>query len=204
MAFKPNPGQSGLWKLLAPYDVLLTPNTLYTCQSVNSINSFISKGESVYDKYYGPLDVSDDQYQQDVGDNVFIVGLQAGTGEMAYVPSSFIETAPSDNGVKYIPVILGISLGAVPDQVNQEPIIQQCKDLVEASFGIVSEVKGVVVGSPKWMTNEEHELMENARKQKISTSSSPIMEVNILRNDNERMRRVIAEYEKIFKMKVAV
>jgi hypothetical protein len=30
------------------------------------------------------------------------------------------------------------------------------------------------------------------------------MEVIILRNDNERMRRVIAEYEKIFKMKVAV
>jgi hypothetical protein len=203
MAYKPSHGQAGLWKVKAPYDILLTPNTLYTCLSLQAISNFIANGESVYDRYYGPLGVSDDQYQQDVGDNAVIVGLQAGTGEMAFIPSSFIEGAPIDNGVKYIPVVLGISLGAVPDQVNLEPIIQQVKDVVEASFGIKSEVKGVVVGSPKWMTNEEHELLENARKQNISTSTSPIVEVNILRDDNEKLRRIISEYEKIFKMKVA-
>jgi hypothetical protein len=200
--YTPTPGQTGQWKLKAPYDSLMAPKTLYTCQSVQSINSYIASGESVYDRYYGPLDVSTDQYQQDVGDNVFIVGLQAGTGEWVYVPASFIEEAPNDNGVKYIPVVLGVSLGAVPDSVNLEPIIQQVKNLVEATFGITSEVKGVLVGSPKWMTNEEHDLMENVRKQKISTSSSPVIEANILREDNERLRRAMAEYEKIFKMKI--
>lgn len=202
MAYKPTQGQSGLWKIKAPYDVLLTPNTLYTCDSVQSIRSFIASGVSVYDRYYGPLGVSDDQYQQDVADNVVIVGLQAGTGEQAFIPASFIEGAPSSNGVKYIPVVLGVSLGAVPDSVNLEPIIQQCKDLVESTFGIVPEVKGVMVGSPKWFTNEQHELMENARKQKVSTSTSPIMEVVLLRQENERLLRVNAEYEKIFKMQL--
>lgn len=202
MAYVPNPQQTGFYKLKAPYDILLTPNTLYTCQSLRSINDYIANGESVYDKYYGPLNVSTDQYQQDVGDNVYIVGLQAGTGEWAYVPASFIEGAPTDNGVKYIPVVLGLSIGAVPDAVNLEPIIQQCKDLIESTFGIIAEVKGVVVGSPKWMTNEEHELLENARKQKVSTSTSPLMEVVLLREDNQRLSRVNAEYEKIFKMKI--
>lgn len=202
MAYKPQQGQSGQFKLMSPYDFLLTPNTVYVCQSVRSINDYIAQGESVFDKFYGPVGVTTDQYQQDVADNVCIVGLQAGTGEWVYVPHSFIEAAPSDNGVKYIPVVLGVSLGPVPDQVNLEPIIQQCKALVESTFGIVPDVKGVLVGSPKWFTNEEHELMEAARKQKISTSTSPVMEANMLREENERLRRVIAEYEKIFKMKV--
>lgn len=203
MAYKPSPGQTGLYKLLPPYDALLTPNTLYKCQSVRSFNEHVALGESVYDKYYGPLGVSTDQYQQDLGDNVFIVGLQAGTGEWAFVPTSFIKEAPIDNGVKYISPMLGFSLGPLPDSVNLEPIIQQCKDLILATFGIESEVKGVIIGSPKWFTNEEHELMEIARKQKVTGSSSPVLEVNLLRAENERLMRVNVEYEKIFKMKIA-
>lgn len=202
MNYKPIIGDSGFYKLKDPYKVLLTPATLYTCQSVRTINDFIAGGESVYDKFYAPLKVSTEQYQQDVADNVYIVGLQAGTGEWVFVPNSFIDGAPLSNGVKYIPVVIGVSLGAIPDAYNLESIIKQFKDIVISTLGVEAEAKGVVVGSPKWFTNEESELLEAARKQKISASTSSVIVANMLQLENDRLRRVLAEYEKIFKMSV--
>lgn len=203
MSYKPSIGDSGFFKLKAPYSVLVADETLYTCQSIRTINDFIAAGESVYEKFYLPLSVSVDQYQQDLVDNVYITGLQAGTGEWVFVPSSFIEAAPSSNGVKYIPVVVGISLGAIQDAFNLEAIIAQFKDIVINTLGVTPEVKGVVVGSAKWMTNEEHELLEAARKEKISTSTSPIILSQYLSAENDRLLRVISEYEKIFKMTIS-
>ena len=203
MSYKPSIGDNGFFKLKAPYSVLVADETLYTCQSIRTINDFIAAGESVYEKFYLPLSVSVDQYQQDLVDNVYITGLQAGTGEWVFVPSSFIEAAPISNGVKYIPVVVGISLGAIQDAFNLEAIIAQFKDIVINTLGVTPEVKGVVVGSAKWMTNEEHELLEAARKEKISTSTSPIILSQYLSAENDRLLRVISEYEKIFKMTIS-
>lgn len=202
MSYKPNIGDSGFFKLKTPFDVLVTDKTLYTCQSIRTINDFISSGESVYEKFYSPLKIPVEQYQQDLVDNVFITGLQAGTGEWVFVPSSFIESAPNNNGVKYIPVVVGVSLGAIQDTFNLEAIIAQFKDIVITTLGITPEVKGVVVGSPKWLSNEEHEMVEAARKEKISTSTSPVVMYKYVSAENERLRNVIAEYEKIFKMTI--
>lgn len=202
MSYKPNIGDSGFFKLKAPFDVLIANETLYTCQSIRTINDFIAAGESVYEKFYSPLRVSVDQYQQDLVDNVYITGLQAGTGEWVFVPSSFIEAAPSSNGVKYIPVVIGISLGAIQDAFNMESIVAQFKDIVINTLGVTPEVKGVVVGSAKWFSNEEHELIEAARKEKIATSTSPIIMAQYLAAENERLRSVLTEYEKIFKMTI--
>lgn len=203
MAYRPIIGDSGFFTLKEPYSVLLTPTTLYTCQSVRTVNDFIASGESVYEKFYAPLKVSGDEYQQDLAENVLIVGLQAGTGEWVYVPSSFIVDAPTSNGVKYIPVVLGISLGAIPDAYNLEGIIKQVTDIVTNTLGITPEVKGLVVSSPKWLTNEEHELLETSKKALISNSTSSIILAKILQSENDRLREVILQYEKIFKMTIS-
>lgn len=202
MSYKPNIGDSGLFKLLPPYDVLINKESLYTCQSIRTINDFIAAGESVFEKFYSPLSISADEYQRDVIANVFIVGLQAGTGEWVFAPSSYIENAPINNGVKYIPVVLGVSFGAVQDTFNFESIISQISDIVIHTLGITPEVKGVVVGSAKWLTNEEHDLLESARREKIMSSTSPIILNNILSLENQRLKRTILEYEQIFKITI--
>jgi len=203
MDYKPIIGDSGFFTLKSPYDVLLTPKTFYTVQSVRTINDFIASGQSVYDKYYSPLGVSMDQYNQDLFDNVYIVGLQAGTGELAYVPSSFIAGAPDNNGVKYIPVVIGVSLGAIQDSYNLESIISQIQSIITNTLGIDdAQVKGVVVGSPKWFTTDESDLLEAARKQKISTSQSPTILINYLQDQVNQQQEVIEQYEKIFKLTV--
>src|SRR5574343_115292 len=200
MAYKPQLGEMGFFTLISPYDVLLTPKTVYTCQSARTLNDFISSGDSVYDKFYAPLGVSNEDYQRDLIDNVVIVGLQAGTGEWVYVPSSFIAKAPDNTGVKYISVVLGVSLGAIPDEYNLDSVIAQFKDVVKSTLAIDPEVKGVVVGAPKWFTHEEHELIESTRAQEIKTSDSAYVRLAQTKQENEQLKKIIKEYEKIFKM----
>ena len=200
MAYRPSIGEKGIYKLLAPFDVLLTPKTLYTCQSIRAINDFISQGESVYDKYYAPLEVAEDFYQQDIYDNVYIVGLHAGTGEVIYVPSSFIEKAPDNNGVKYTSVVMGVELGAIPDDFNVDALRSEFESIVINVLGITPNVKGVLVGSPKYLTHEEHEMLEVARQAQLSNSSSATVIANQLRLENERLQTIVANYEKIFKI----
>lgn len=200
MAYKPQIGELGFYTLLHPYNVLLTPKTVYTCQSIRTLNDYISSGESVFDKFYAPLGVSSEVYQQDIIDNVFIVGLQAGTGEWVYVPSSFIAKAPENSGIKYIPVIMGVSLGAIPDEYNLESLVVQFKDIVQSTLGIEPEVKGVVVGSAKWYSQEEHDLITSARELKIDTSDSTFIKLAHAEKENEKLKKIIKEYEKIFKI----
>jgi hypothetical protein len=199
MAYRPQIGESGIFKLLAPYNILLTPDKLYTCQSIRTINDFIASGESVFDRYYAPLGVAQDIYQNDLANNSYIVGLQAGTGEWVYVPSSFINDAPVSNGVKYISAIIGASLGPIPDTFNLEGIIEEIKGIVRDKLGVESQVKGIVVGSPRWLTNEEHDLLETARQNKLNLSDSDKVKIQKLENKVREMQAVLVEYEKIFK-----
>lgn len=200
MAYKPQIGELGLYTLMHPYDVLLTPKTVYTCQSIRTLNDYISNGESVYEKFYAPLGVNNELYQKDLIENVFVVGLQAGTGEWVYVPSSFISKAPENNGIKYIPVVMGVSLGAIPDEYNLESLTLQFKDLVKATLGIEPEVKAVLVGSAKWFSEQEHELINSAREQNINTTDSAFIKLAQVQQENDRLKQVIKEYEKIFKI----
>lgn len=199
MAYKPSIGDTGFFELRTPYDKLLTPNVSYTCQSIRTISDYIRVGESVYERFYAPLEVAEDYYQQDLLDDVYIVGLQAGTGDGIYVPSSFIVAAPVKNGIKYISLVLGVELGAIPDNYNLESIKKQFTDIVLNGLGIESTIKGVLVGTPKYFSQEEHEMIMAARDQKISMSTSSVVLAQQYRLENDRLQSTVAQYEKIFK-----
>src|SRR5574343_232964 len=118
--FTPLVDSAGTFQLKAPFDNLMTTDAIYVCRSIRSINDYLALGENVFEKFYEPLDIDLEIYQDDLKNNVKIASLQSGIGEWIYVPCSFIEAAPSLNGVKYVSLVLGISLGAIPDSMNLE------------------------------------------------------------------------------------
>lgn len=122
--FTPLVDSAGTFKLKAPFDKLVTPNSVYTCRSIRSINDYLALGDNVFEKFYEPFNIDLEIYQDDLKNNVKIASLQAGIGEWIYVPCSFISEAPSINGVKYVSLLLGVALGAIPDSMNLESIIE--------------------------------------------------------------------------------
>lgn len=198
----PQVDTTGLFTLKSPFDKLITPNVVYTCRAVRSINDYLALGESVFEKFYEPLKIELEIYQEDLENNTKIVSLQAGTGEWIYVPASFIEEPPNSNGVKYVPIVMGVSLGAIPDHFNLEPLINQFKELVLNTTGIDSEIKAVIVSQPGYITHEEHERLEIARKTKINNYVNTQLVNNQLRSENDKLREKITILETYIKSKL--
>ncbi len=170
--FVPQIGAVGVYTLAAPYDSQLTPQVAYTCRSLRELSDIAAAGETIWERYYQPLGVSEAVYQQDLADNVCIVGLHAGTGEWVYVPSSFIVKAPDINGVLYSPVVLGVSLGAIPDSYQLDGLISRLSNVVESTLGVKPTIKGMLISQPALIPYEESERLESIRQAVISDSES--------------------------------
>lgn len=192
MAFTPDIGQSGVYKLVYPFDTLVTPKVVYTCRSLRTINDILAAGEEIFETYYKSIGLTQTDYERDAKNNVCIVGLQSGTGEWIYVPSSYIQTAPNMNGVKYSSLVLGVSLGPLPDKFNLEGLIAIFKDATTATIGVTPEIKGIVVSQPAILNREEHERLEAARTEKITTNRTDYSRVReqaaIITRLNEQIR----------------
>lgn len=168
----PQIGAVGVFTLAAPFDTQITPQVAYTCRSLRMLSDIAAAGELVWERYYLPLGVSPTEYQQDLADNVCIVGLHAGTGEWVYVPSSFIIKAPDVNGVLYSPVVLGVHLGPVPDTYQLDGLISRIESLVEASLGIKPTIKGMLISQPAIVSHEDSERLEAVRTAAITDNKS--------------------------------
>lgn len=190
---------AGTFKLKSPYDQLLTKDTVYVCRAIRSINDYIALGENVYEKFYEPFSIEIEVYHNDLKNNVKIASLQAGIGEWIYVPCSFIEEAPNVNGVKYVSVVMGVSLGAIPDTLNMESIIEQFKEITASTVGVESEVKAVMVGHPNFISHEDHVRLEGIRNGKISSSKSDKFLIQQLMREIELKDVKIKELEKYIK-----
>lgn len=185
----------GVYTLKAPYDSLVTPQVAYTCRSLRSLSDIAAAGDLIWEQYYEPLGVSMETYQQDLSDNVFIVGLQAGTGEWIYVPSSHILKAPDLNGVLYSPVLLGVNLGPVPDTMQLDGLIAKIQNVVEASIGIMPQIKGVLISQPALVPLEDSKRLEEIRAAKITDAESDYAKVQRLTSELEVTRSKLAELE---------
>lgn len=188
-------GDSGIYTLKEPYNVLVTPQVIYTCRSIRSMNDIAASGVSVFEKYYQSLGISENIYLQDAANNVSIIGLQAGTGEWIYVPQTYILKPPITSGVKYSSIVLGIGLGAIPDEMNLEDLTATIKEIVLSSIGIDSKIKAVLVSQPAFISHDKHERLETARQAKIQMDDSLYSKVKQLQNENALLATKIKELE---------
>ncbi len=189
-------GDSGIYTLKEPFQALVTPQAVYTCRSIRTINDIIASGELVFEKYYQPLGVVDSQYKQDVQNNICIIGLQAGTGEWIYVPESFILSPPITNGVKYSSIVLGVGLGAIADELNIEGLVEKIKGIVTDTLGIEPNIKAVLVSQPAYIDQDKHLRLEEARKAKIKVTETDYAKAKRLEVENEQKTLKIKELEK--------
>ena len=193
--YTPLIGDSGTYTLKEPYNVLVTPQVIYTCRSIRSMNDIAAAGVSVFEKYYQSLGIGENIYLEDAANNVSIIGLQAGTGEWIYVPQTFILKPPNTSGVKYSSIVLGVGLGAIPDEMNLEDLTATIKEVVLASIGVESKVKAVLVSQPAFISHDKHERLELARQAKTKQDESLFTQVKQLQSDNAKLASKIQELE---------
>lgn len=192
----PDIGANGIFVLKEPFNALLKTNTTYTVQAVRRLKDVIAEGEDPFEVYYDPYEVEKAVYEQDILNEVCIVSLQSGSGEWVYVPTSFIISFPIMNGVKYRAMMVGISLGAIPDNMNLSAFKTSIFNMVRDTFGITSVIKEIAVSAPVVLSKEQSDLVETARANRIVSTLSDAGKLKVAMQDLQRCREQIAILEK--------
>jgi len=165
-------GMKGRVVAIAPFDTTINSRLIHQCIAVETINGLLAKGFEPYTDIYEPFGISEDQFNTDADANVRIITFQASTGEIFSVPELYIQELPDANGVAYRCVMLGISLSAIPDEMDISDFKSEISDMIFNYLGVRSEVKEVVYGQPTILSQQEHAAVEQARQTNITNNVS--------------------------------
>lgn len=192
----PEVGATGVYSLTAPFDTLLVANASYSCLAVRQLEDIIAAGGDPYQQYYAPQSISQDQYKSDLNERVCIVTLQASSGAVVYVPSSYIKSFPAKGGVPYTNLMLAVDLGAMPDYVDLTFLKQQIANLVKTTVGLTNVLIQTVVVSPTTnLSQADHTLAEAARLANITNTQTPEAQVIALTRQLQAAQLAYANLE---------
>lgn len=168
----PELNASGVYTLLAPFDTMLVSGLVYTCIATRKLADFTALGLDPKSKYYDPYGIPDARYISDVAAGVCIVSLQSTGGDLVYVPSSYIKSFPKGGGIPYTPLVLGVSLGAIPDTLDLSYLNTQITALISDTIGVVPEIKPVAVGNTAQVDVDVHRSLEASRLVNITNNKT--------------------------------
>lgn len=197
--FIPDIGCTGAYVLRAPFDTIIKANTSYVCRAVKTFNDIIGEGEDPFELYYDSVGLTQSNYDSDAAASAVIVSLQAGTGEWVYVPSTYIVSFPLVNGTKYHAMMLGVSIGAVPDTMDLTAVKNKISDDVLNIIGIRPTMKEVAVSAISILSAEDAQRVEAARAARITIVKSNATNYQEASARADRMQLRLVEMETYIK-----
>jgi hypothetical protein len=172
MALIPSIGTSGIFQLQAPFAAHLVAGAPYTCMAVRRLADIIQLGFDPYEQVYQPYGLTQDIYNANVLSDVCIVSLQSSSGVWLYVPSSYILSYPDMGGVPYTSLVLGVSLGPIPNHLNLAALKQRIIDDVKDFVGITATVTTVAVSETEMIAQATSTAIEAARVAQITATTT--------------------------------
>ena len=159
----PTIGLTGYYPLSAPFDGHVIENEKYTCHAIRRIGDYVALNEDIKAIVYDFYGLTNEDFENDRKDNMYILSLQSESGEWLYVPARFLLSYPIVNGVGYRSTALSLSLGAIPEDFDLEPIKTMISDIVFDTLGIRPNIAQVITSKTILVSSENHASIEAAR-----------------------------------------
>lgn len=202
--YLPDIGSVGTFTLKAPYDTLIKSKVSYRCKSLRLLSECIADGLDPFSFYYESVGLTQVEFNTDLENDESIVSLQTDSGEWLYIPSSYILQFPNMNGVVYRAIMLGVSLGALPDTMKLDALKTAMTNLIRDNIGITSTIKEIVISVPAIVPNDDHLMIETARISQINTFMSEAAKLNKANQDLLQAQKKINELENFIRTKLPV
>lgn len=192
-------GSSGFYELAAPFDVEVVDKIEYTCKAIRRISDYLANNEDPKASIYDAYEIDEAVYEEDLSKDTYIVSLQSRKGHWLYVPSRYILSYPSVNGVPYRSVMLGVSLPPLPVSQDLTAILSDIKDLVENSLGVSVAVRQVETSMNVLVDYSVHEATQQERNIHIEGRSTLYARNVALREENDLLIQKVASLENYIK-----
>lgn len=198
----PTVGSEGYYTVLPPFDTILVPNILYTCQAVRRLNDYLANNENPKEKIYTRYGLGDNVYTDDLKNDMFIVSLQAGVGQWIYIPARYILGYPVSNGVKYHDVMLGVNLGSIPVDLDLSVVKTAVSNAVHDTLGITPTIADVEISKTIIVTHEQHKSIMDVRLGHMTLYLSDRAKVDKGQTDIESLQYKITQLEEYIKTNI--
>lgn len=189
---------------------------IYRVDKILSYKDVISNGIDVYNNLYVPSGVPKAVYTKDepTFQNTMFYKLVDPRNEdiVLYMPLSFISGTPDGSIAKYDKLLMSINLGVFSSTEMIADMIDIIKELLKARWGIYAdgdqfpedmELVQFQRYDSLWLTTEDYDLIDKARQEVISDTSSTLLdklfgsEMNKLKSENQTLKAKISAYEDI-------
>lgn len=174
----PSVGTEGYYETLDPFKNKVLPNVRYTCQAVRKLNDYLANNEKPLDTIYIKNGLTQEDYDNDLRDGMYIISLQSGVGQWVYIPARFIVTYPIANGVYYHEMALVVGLGSIPAGLDLTPIKDSVANTVYDRLGVMPTLSETEISAVIIVPFETHQQIQTYR-QNITT---------VKQSDTERLR----------------
>lgn len=155
----------GTFVLRAPFTV--AAGAIYTCIAVREFKDIENQHVSVWDRYYSPAGLTADQYKSDVAEGAMLVTLFSDDAPTIYVPTTYIQSYPDVSAVSFGQRILSLNLGALPDTLPLDDLVQKMSSLASDVIGVEASVTIHNVSLTDAVTPTQAVAFEKARQAKI-------------------------------------
>lgn len=134
-------GSSGTYELLPPFDTVILPEELYTCKAIRNISEYVSYNQDpkklVYD-YYG---LSENDYENDIQEDMEIISLQNNKGVWVYVPARYIVKYPEVDGIPYHQLSMVCKIPAIEVSRDISHLKTDVINLIKDTLGVEAAVE---------------------------------------------------------------
>lgn len=192
-------GTKGVYDLLDPFGAAVQPLELYELSAVRYFEDIENNGGNIYELYYKPFNIPEQQVQTDRQNRVAILTLLTLKYPPLYVPTSYVKNYPNLAVKPYSYYVLSLPVGPLPDDVILEPTMDALADAASDFLGVRPEVFVGVMPLSDAITPEEDANREITRQAAIKNRTTSYA---LLREANATIASLsqqIKIYEKICK-----
>lgn len=190
-------GTRGIYSLKAPWSA--EPTILYTCIAIREFEDLENLGTNVYETYYAPMDLTEDDHREDQSKGAVIVTLASDTTAPIYIPSSYIASYPNLSYRNYQHVVLSASLGPLPDYIDMTFAREQLASVLADVIGKTPTVNVSIAAMYGMVSPQEHEALEAARQAAIASRTTDRAKLLAVQQQNAQLMQRLAILENICK-----
>lgn len=193
----PDIGASGVYTLKEPFQDLLVQGKKYTCRAIRTIDDIVASGLDPYSTYYAPggTPIARSIYDADVAAGMVIVSLQSSSGDMVYIPNTYILSFPATGGVPYAIMCLAASLEAIPESVDLSVLKAGIVSLITDTIGVNATVQEVKLSQTELIDSTISANMEAARQLNISNRTTDRAKLLALQTQYAQLQQHVTTLE---------
>lgn len=191
----PAPGLKGPFLLRKPFET--AADLEYTVTAVRSFAEIRARNSDPLTLVYEPVKLTAVEMQADIAEGAAIVVLRTRTGELIYVPDTYITSYPYMGSIPYSHLVVSASLGMVSDDTDITLIQQVVASAISDFIGIepvVFVTRGEVTDT---ITEERHIQLTISREAAIKNRETDRAVVLRLTAQLDAANKRIAEQDLI-------